>query len=243
MIDLFVQLILSLNNLLFGNLGLTILVIGILSRAVFHPFYANSIRYSKAMRDLKPKLDDIKKKHSGNMQKQAAEQSRVFREAGISPAAGAIGCVSLIIQIGIFFLLFQSLQRVVDTGVDTNFFIWDLAKPDVYNIQGIPLPLPGILVIMTAAFSFAQSKMLAPANPGPKEVKKKERGDIADALSATQGQMMYFIPLIILFSGTQFPAALALYWFVSTAFGIIQQYNIAGAGGLESWLRKIRPVK
>jgi len=57
MIDLFVQVILNLNSLLFNNLGLTVIVIGLLSRAVFYPFFANSIRYSKAMRDLKPKLD------------------------------------------------------------------------------------------------------------------------------------------------------------------------------------------
>lgn len=176
------------------------------------------------------------------MQKQAAEQSRIFKEAGVSPAAGAIGCVSIIIQIGVFFLLFQSLRKVVDVGVDTEFLIWDLAKPDVYRIEGIPLPIPGILIVATSFFSFIQSKMLAPANPEPKKA-KKQSGGLSDALASTQSQMMYFIPVIILISGTQFAAALALYWFVSTAFGIIQQYNIAGAGGLESWLKKIRPTK
>lgn len=242
MIDLFVQIILNLNSLLFGNLGLTIIVIGVLSRAVFYPFFANSIRYSKAMREIKPKLDEIKKKHKGNMKKQAAEQSRIFKEAGISPAAGAIGCISIIIQIGVFFLLFQSLRRVVDVGVDTEFLIWDLAKPDVYRIEGIPLPVPGILIVMTSLFAFIQSKMLAPAHPEPKKA-KKQSGGLSDALASTQSQMMYFIPVIILISGTQFAAALALYWFVSTAFGIIQQYNIAGAGGLEPWLKKIHPAK
>ena len=236
MIDLFVQIILNLNSLLFGNLGLTIIVIGVLSRAVFYPFFANSIRYSKAMREIKPKLDEIKKKHKGNMKKQASEQSRIFKEAGISPAAGAIGCISIIIQIGVFFLLFQSLQRVVGVGVNTEFLIWDLAKPDVYRIEGIPLPIPGILIIATSLFAFIQSKMLAPAHPEPKKA-KKQSGGLSDALASTQSQMMYFITVIILISGTQFAAALALYWFVSTAFGLIQQYIIAGAVGLDSWLK------
>jgi YidC/Oxa1 family membrane protein insertase len=243
MIDLFVQLILNLNKLLFDNLGLTIIVIGILSRAIFYPFYANSIRYSKAMRDLKPKLDEIKRKYKGDMQKLASEQSKIFKEAGVSPAAGAIGCISIIIQIAIFFLLFQSLRAVVDTGVDTNFLIWDLAKPDAYKVQGIPLPLPGLLVILTAFFSLIQSRMLA-APPSPKQpAKKADKPDISDALAATQGQMLYIIPVIILVSGPRFASALALYWFVSTAFGIIQQYNIAGVGGLEPWLKKLKLVK
>jgi len=241
MIDLFVQLIIGLNSLLFGNLGLTVIVIGVLSRALFYPFYANSIRYSTAMRDLKPKLDELRKKYGKDMRRMASEQSKLFKQAGVSPAAGALGCLSIIIQIGVFFLLFQSLNKVVSSGIDTQFLLWDLAKPDTYSIQGLPLPIPGVLLIATAIFTFIQSKMMATPNQ-PKKA-KESKGDFASALSASQGQMMYFIPLIILVSGSQFASGLALYWFVSTLFGIIQQYNIAGLGGLEPWLKKSKIVK
>ncbi|MEX0622088.1 MAG: YidC/Oxa1 family membrane protein insertase [Candidatus Woykebacteria bacterium] len=246
MIDLFVQVMLGLNKFLFNNLGLTIIVVGLLSRAVFYPFFANSIRYSKAMRDLKPRLDALRKKHKGDMQKLAAEQSRLFKEAGVNPAASVLGCFSMIIQIGIFFLLFQSINRVITSDINTNFLLWDLAKPDAYRVEGLPVAIPGVLVILTAVLTFFQSKMIAPPAETKKPQKRGQSGekpDISDAISASTGQLAYIIPVVILVFGTTFAAGLALYWFVSTAFGIIQQYNITGLGGLEPWLKRLRPAK
>src|SRR4030066_935535 len=139
MIELFSEVILSLNRVLFGNLGLTILVVGVVSRLIFYPFFAQSIRYTKLMRDLKPKLDEVKKRHGHDMRRHAAEQSRLFKEHGVSPAAGAVSCLSIIVQLGVFLLLFQSLNRIIASGIETNFLIWDLAKPDAYKISSIPL--------------------------------------------------------------------------------------------------------
>jgi YidC/Oxa1 family membrane protein insertase len=248
MIDFFVEFLLALNKLLFNNLGLTIIVIGVASRLIFYPFFAQSIRYSKAMRDLKPKLDEVKKKHGRDMRRLAAEQSKLFRDHGVSPAAGAISCVSIIVQLAVFILLFQSLNRVIASGVETDFLLWDLSQPNAYKIQGIPVALPGALVISTAILSFVQAKMIAPAGTestlGKKQkIGKENKSSPADALSSAQGLMTYYIPLIILFFGTRFPAGLALYWLVSTIFGIIQQYMIAGPGGLKLWLTRLLPAK
>jgi YidC/Oxa1 family membrane protein insertase len=38
--------------------------------------------------------------------------------------------------------------------------------------------------------------------------------------------MVYFLPVITFLFGVQFPAGLALYWIVTTLFGIGQQYFI-----------------
>ena len=248
MIEFFARAILSLNSILFDNLGLTIIVVGIGSRLIFYPFFAQSIRYTKAMRELKPKLDDIKKKHGHDMKKHAQEQSRIFREHGVSPTAGAISCVSIIVQLGVFILLFQSLNRIIDTGIETNFLIWDLAEPDVYRIGGVPFALPGILVVSTAVFSFFQTKMIQPEGGtnkerGDKNKKKDGKPGFAEALSGTQSQLTYIIPLVILYSGTLFPAVLALYWVVSTIFGMIQQLMVAGPGGLKPWLVRLNLTK
>ncbi|HEX7455866.1 MAG TPA: YidC/Oxa1 family membrane protein insertase [Candidatus Nanoarchaeia archaeon] len=244
MIDIFARFLLALNELLFNNLGLTIIVIGVASRLIFYPFFAQSIRYTKAMRDLKPKLDELKKKYGHDMRRSASEQSRLFRDHGLSPAAGAVSCISMIVQLVVFILLFQSLSRVIASGVDTSFLFWDLGQPDAYKILDLPFPVPGILVFLTAALSFVQSKMVMSAQPTKAEVKqqsskKESKPDLGDALSSTQGLMTYYIPIIILIFGARFSAGLALYWLISTVFGIIQQYLIAGPGGLKPWLAKL----
>ncbi len=225
----------SLNNIL-GNLGLTIIVISISSRLIFHPLIISSLRYTKAARELKPKIDQIKKKYGKDMRRVASEQSKLFKEAGVSPAAGALGCLSLIIQLGVFFLLFNALLRVVDSGVDTSFLFWSLENPDTFNIPGIPLPLPGILIVLTAVASLIQAKMLSVTSD--KKPSEKKKGDLMEAL-AFQGQLVYLFPLIILFAGSRVSSGLVLYWLSVTFFGIIQQYQAVGLGGLKPWVRMI----
>lgn len=246
MIDIFVQLVLGLNKILFNNLGLTIIVIGVASRAIFHPFLAQNLRYSKAMRELKPRLDEIKRKHGADMRRVASEQSRLFREAGVGPAAGAVGCLSMLVQLVVFILLFQSLTKVIASGVETDFLFWNLAKPDTFKVAWFPTAVPGLLVLLTAVFSFIQTKMVVPAGSPKTQSSKKgaeQKPDLAEALAASQGQMAYFMPVIIIIWGIKFAAGLILYWLISTLFAIIQQYAVSGAGGLKPWLEKLSPTR
>src|SRR3989344_5710097 len=62
---------------------------------------------------------------------------------------------------------------------------------------------------------------------------------VVDFASAFQSQSLYIFPLMIGFFSYQFPIGLSLYWNTFTVFGIIQQYQISGPGGLESlWQKK-----
>ena len=237
MIDFFVSSLLSINKLLFNNLGLTIIFVGVASRLAFHPLIISSLRYSKAARDLKPKLDEIKKRYGKDVQKMAAEQSKAFKDAGVNPAAGALGCLSLIVQLGVFFILFQALLRVIGSDINTGFLVWDLGQKDVYSIGGLPMPVPGFLVVATAILSLVQSKMMAPEALINKP--KEEKPDLANMM-AFSGPLVFMFPVVVLISGTQFPAGLVLYWLVITIFSIIQQYQAVGLGGLKPWLKKLR---
>jgi len=242
MIEIFVELLLSLNKIFFNNLGLTIIVIGAASRLIFHPLIVSNLRYTKAARELKPKLDAVKKKYGNDMKRVAEEQSKVFKGAGVTPAAGAVGCFSLLIQLAVFFILFRALLRLLDSDVNTSFLIWDLAKPHVYNLAGLPLPIPGVLVAATAVLSLFQSKMVSFSTGEDKEKKKDDKPGLAD-MFAFQNQLVYLFPIIILISGIRFPSGLVVYWLVITVFGIIQQYQALGLGGLEPWVQKIRAKK
>lgn len=238
MFDFFVALIENLNNIV-GNLGITIILIGIASRIVFYPLTKSSIKQSQKMREMKPKLDELKRKHGSDKRKLAEEQAKLYREHGVSAA----GCLAPIVQLVIAIILFRALIIFLDTDVNTQFLVWDLAKPDTYEISGVPFRVPGILVIVTAIATFIQSKMMLPepvsSYKSDSSKEKKEKQDLSDALSASQGQMVYLFPFMILFTGTLFPSGLALYWTVSTVLGIIQQYYIIGWGGMQSWVNRI----
>lgn len=241
MINIFVDFLLALNKILFNNLGLTIIVIGIASRAVFHPFLKSSLQYSQKMRDLKPKLDEIKRKHGHDRNRHLQEQSKIYKEAGLNPAAG---CISPLIQLVIAFLLFQSLEKILKMGVNTDFFYLNLAHPDTWALSNIPFKLPGFLALVTAAVSLIQAKMSLP-EPVPtfKDDSKKEKEkkqDFAEALQSSQGQLVYLFPVFLLLWANVLSSGIFLYWFVSTLVGIVQQYYITGWGGLKPWIKLIR---
>lgn len=235
---IFVKLLIDLTHLFGGSLGLTITFIGVVSRVIFYPFLKSSLKQNQIMKELKPKLDEVKRKHGHDKQKHAAEQARIYKEAGFNPAAG---CLAPLVQLVVAVILFNALRSLISSGVSTHFLIWDLAKPDTYTVKGFPFALPGILVILTGIATLFQSKMMLPEpvhqekNDSKKEVKEKE--DLADALASSQGQLVYLFPFIILFTGRLFPSGLALYWLISTVVGLVQQYYISGWGGLKPWLR------
>lgn len=243
--SIFTTIILALYNLLFQNLGLTIIVLALASRVIFLPSSISMIRHQKRMQDLKPKLDELKRLHAKDKKKQMEEQAKLFKEHGVNPASG---CLNAVIQIVIAIMLYSALRNILKMpDLHRQFLFWDLAKPDL--IHGIisTYALPGILVIISAIAQLFLSKMMAPkkdivmeakAVAKKEKVKGEEKEDFADIATQMQSQMLFLFPAMIIYSGYFLPAGLALYWAITTGFAIVQQYLLVGWGGLADWLPK-----
>ena len=95
--------------------------------------------------------------------------------------------------------------------------------------------------VITGGLQLLQSKMMmaaapvAPYAPEPTSGKKEE-----DFATSLQKQMMFMMPLMIGFFAFTLPFGLSLYWNTLTIFGIIQQYLVAGWGGLSDWSKYIK---
>lgn len=240
-----------------GSLGLSIIALTIVIKILIWPFMTAQLRSTKKMADLKPHLDKLKEKHKDDRQKMSQAQMALFKEHGVNPAAG---CLPALIQMPVFIALYQVIFAFFDSKSGlirinefTYSFVPDLQKMPNPGFLGVDLShRPSdfaqygwvllLIPIITAALTFVQSKMMAPSPvkryplDSPKEEKEKQtKGDMA---SAMQSQMLYLMPLMIGFFSWQFPVGLALYWNTFTVFGIIQQYKIAGLGGLSTWIKK-----
>jgi YidC/Oxa1 family membrane protein insertase len=241
-----------------GSLGFSIIVITILVTLVTWPFRNSQIKATKKMTDLKPHLDELKKKHR-DKQALAQAQMALYKEHGVNPAGG---CLPALIPILVLLPLYQvflaffegqhGLERInyflynkqwmLTQLPDTHFFGVNLAnKPSDFATVGVLILL---IPLITAAFTFLQTKMMAPKQikeyPSDSPKEKKEKESFEDATTAMQSQMTFMMPLMIGFFSWQFPVGLALYWNTLTLLGIFQQYRIAGWGGLEEWIKKIR---
>lgn len=242
-----------------GALGFSILLLTLLIRLLVWPIMTSQLRSAKKMADLRPHLSELKKKHKEDRQALAQAQMALYREHGVNPAGG---CLPAVIQIPIFIALYQSITNVLP-GLGGNldyinslmYVPWlQLPSPPDPHFLGLNLGIKpadfassGILLLfiplLTAGLTLIQSKMMLPKpvkeypTDTPKE--KEEKESMEDAMSSVQSQMVYLMPLMVGYFSFTFPIGLAIYWNSYTILGIVQQYMIAGWGGLNDWVVRL----
>lgn len=237
-------------------LAFAILALTILIRLIVWPLTGKQLHQTRKMAELKPHLDELKKKHGKDKTVHAQKQSELYKAHGVNPATG---CVTLLIQLPIFFSLYQVLNKLVSAGspgeavnqinqslyfsflhlsqpLDASFLGAQLfTKPADWQSAGVLLLL---IPVITAVFQLVQSKMAIPKSSALKNIKKdpNKKEDLADSIMQAQSQMTYILPLLIGYFSYTLPIGLSLYWNTFSVFGIIQQYLVMGWGSLVDWL-------
>lgn len=217
-----------------GNLGLAIILLTLIVRALLIPFTLPQMKSARKMASLKPQLDALKKKYGKDPKVLQQKQLEFYQQHGLNPMGG---CLPFIAQ----FIVLIALYRVfIDTlggngsavFQNVQFFWLDLSTKDTTYI----LPaLAGILQLIT-------SLTLLPAvedDPNKRKGSKKDKEDVAEMAASMQQQMVFLMPIMTVIFAIQFPAGLALYWVITTAFSLVQQLVISGPGGLTKYLAKL----
>ena len=71
-----------------GSFGVAIIVFTFLIRAILIPLSLPAMKSAKKMKDLKPHLDEIKKRFGNDKKRVQMEQLNLYKEHGINPFAG-----------------------------------------------------------------------------------------------------------------------------------------------------------
>ncbi len=207
----------SLNSLanLFNNGGLAIIAFTIIVKTILLPLTVKSIRSSKNMQELAPRIKEIQKKYGADRQRASQETMALYQQYGVNPLAG---CLPMIIQIPIFFGLYRAIVNLNGSGIGhwTDGFLWmsDLNSPDPWHI----------LPIAAGVFQWIQSRMMRPANQ-----------KVTDPQQQIMNMMMNFMPLFVVFFGWTFAAGPVLYWATQSVYSVVQQWFITGWGALAEW--------
>jgi len=239
-------------------LGFSIILLTIVIRFILYPLTASQLKTSHKMQKLTPHLKKLKEKHKDDAKMLQTETMRLYKEHGVNPAAG---CLPVIIQLPLIWGLYSVLQQVVAAkpGVvvsEINKIVYfpTLKLQAAWDTSFFGLPLgtspshllskAGVLILLfplaTALFQFIQSKMMFVQQEDQHAKTEKKDEDFSTAM---QTQSMYVFPLMIGFFSYSLPLGLSLYWNTFTIFGIIQQYQISGWGGIAPWLNKLRKQK
>jgi YidC/Oxa1 family membrane protein insertase len=218
-----------LNNVLFSNFGLAIIVFTLLMRLATMPLTLRQIHSTRAMSTLQPKIQEIQKKYKDPKRRQE-ETMKLYRQAGVNP----LGCLlPMVVQMPIWFALYGALRITVggtpESVVDLsqrlyswgyiesavpleNRFLWmDLGQPDGTFI----------LALIVFLSTYVQQKLSTVPSTDPQK--------------QAQAQMMnWMMPLMFAWFTLSVPSGLAVYWGVSNITAVIMYYFVYGPKNV-SW--------
>ena len=198
------------------DFGVAIILITLLIRIVLFPVSKKGVKSQKALSELQPKIKELQKKHK-NKEEQAQQMMKLYKEHKVNPVSG---CLPLLIQFPILIALYRALIDILKNSNNLSSILYPFVKnPGTLNtffLGVIDLAVPSIfLAVLTGVFQFIQSKMTLKTSP-----KSQGEGQKINIQKTMSTQMIYFMPLIIVFISLKLPAGLPLYWAFSTLFSI-----------------------
>jgi YidC/Oxa1 family membrane protein insertase len=218
--------LLDIFNRFIGNFGIAILMLTVVVKLLFFPLANASFKSMSRMKKVQPLMEEIKKAHKDDVQRQQQEMMELYKREKVNPLTG---CLPMLIQIPVFFSLYKVLYVTIEMR-QAPFYGWihDLSAPDptsILNLFGllpyhIPLWVPaylsiGVWPILMGVTQFVQTKL----NPAPTD--------------PVQAKMFTFMPLIFTFMFATFPAGLVIYYTWNNLLSVAQQYVIMRREGVE----------
>ncbi|WP_019039012.1 membrane protein insertase YidC [Psychroflexus tropicus] len=195
--------------------GLAIIVMTIVVRIVLSPITYKSYLSQAKMKVLRPEINEINEKYKDNAMKKQQETMKLYSKTGVSPLAG---CIPALLQIPVFYALFQFFPSAFD--LRQKGFLWaeDLSSYDVIFEWDTYIPLVSwaygnhvsLFPILASVAIFFYTQMTAGQNmqqssqPGMPNMKV----------------IMYFAPLVMLIFFNNYASGLSLYYFISNLITI-----------------------
>ena len=190
-----------------GNYGIAIIIVTVLMRIIIFPLTLKQEKSMKKMRELQPELEKIKEKYKDNPQEYQQKTAELYRESGVNPLGG---CLPLLIQMPVFVSLYWAFSGNT-IPADAKFLWFTLKQPDrLFMIGNFAFNL---LPILNVGVTYIQQKIMTSATSGQESNQQMQT-------------MLYMMPLMMLFIFYKMPSGVTLYYLVSGALSLVQQYFI-----------------
>ena len=193
-VDVFRAAIFAYSQACGGNLGLGIVMVTFLARAIMFPLSLRlaraTIAHRELMKKLKPELDRLRERFKNQPERLNQEAHRIFKREGASPVP-LKGCVGNLVQMPVLFALFEAVRQSVRPG-GACFWIGNIAKPDF------------LLATVVAAITCATAALGTGSTDQPHTI-------------------FIVLPTVLTFFFLlRMSAGVGLYWGTSSLFGLIQ---------------------
>jgi YidC/Oxa1 family membrane protein insertase len=224
-----INALIILNNILFSNFGLAIIVFTLLMRLATMPLTLRQIHSTRALTALQPKMQELQKKYKDPKRRQE-ETMKLYRQAGVNP----LGCIlPMVVQMPIWFALYGALRIMVGgtpesvVSLSQRLYPWgfiESAVPLENRFLWLDLGQPDrslILALLVFASTYVQQKLSTVPTTDPQA-------------QARNQMMTWMMPLMFAWFTLGVPSGLAVYWAVSNSIAVIMYYFVYGPKNV-SW--------
>jgi YidC/Oxa1 family membrane protein insertase len=177
------------------NYGMVIIIFAFLIKILTLPLSMKSFKSMNAMKELQPKIEEMKKKFKDKPQQLNTEMMKMYKAHGVNPLSG---CLPMLPQMPLFFALFSVFRStILLRNAPFVWFIDDLSRgaatfTDPYII----------LVLIMIVAQFVSTKLTM-------------------ASSQQNKAFVYIMPLFMGFIFYKFAAGLVLYWTCFSVFSLL----------------------
>ncbi len=194
------------------NMGLVLLLMTFIVKAIVYPATYKSYMSSAKMRVLKPYIEKINAKYPNQEDalKKQQETMQLYSEYGVSPMGG---CLPMLIQMPVFMALFFFVPNAIELRQES--FLWapDLSTYDDVINWGVNIPFLGDhLSLFCLLFSVTNILntwyMMKQQDTGQQQMPGMKI-------------MMYLMPVMFIFIFNSYSSGLNYYYFISGLIGIL----------------------
>ena len=196
------------------SMGIVLILITLLLKAITYPLVKKSYMSSAKMRVLKPKLDEATKQYDkpeDQMQKQQA-MMQMYAQYGVSPLSG---CLPMLIQMPIWIAMFNFVPNAIQLRGESFLWIEDLSTYDPIAEWGTNIWMIGDHLSLTCIL-FCGANLLY-SWMTMRQQRDQMVGAQAQQMKMMQW-MMFLMPLMFFFIFNDYSAGLNFYYFVSLFF-------------------------
>lgn len=207
-------------NLPGGDVGVAIIIITVIVKLILLPLAVRASRTQHAMRDLEPKLREIREKNKDNNEALARATLALYKESGVNPFASFfLLFLQIPIILGLYWvILAEGVKGTFDPAV---LYSWVHAPETVsFTFLGVVALAGGsiFLSVLVAVTQLLQARLMMPVAPTP-----TGKGFQDDLAASMHLQMRYVFPIVLGVVSYVAGGAIALYFITSNIFGIMQE--------------------
>ena len=202
----------------FNDFGVAIILLTVIIKLIFWPLGSKAIKSQKALQDLQPKIDQIKKQYKDDKAESSKKIMELYKENKVNPFSS---CLPLLIQLPFLWAVFRIFRTGVENNLDLVYSF--ISRPEIINTVSlgfVDLANPNVyLAVLAGAAQFWQAKMVSTKKPAVKTPGAKDE----NMMAIMNKQMLYIMPAVTVFIGMSLPGGLTLYWLVITLLTALQQ--------------------